>query len=275
MIAFTKAKINLGLWVTKKRTDGYHNIESIFYPIDLHDIIEVLPSHGASSSFCFSGLIIPGETEDNLAVKAYLLLKDHYQLPPIRLHLHKLIPIGSGLGGGSGDAATTLLLLNDLFQLRLTREQLSEHALSLGSDVPFFIDPRPALVTGKGEHMEAITLDLANWLMVLVIPGLAVNTREAYQLVVPEVRTVSLRDCVHAPISEWKSLIHNDFEKAIFTKHPLLAEVRQGLYDSGALYASMSGSGSALFGLFERGHPGISQCINGFRPKGMMVIPCN
>jgi len=249
MIVFPNAKINLGLHVLRKRTDGYHDIDTCMYPIPLKEALEIIPS--PSFSFTHSGIPIPGTAEHNLIVKAFqLLLTDFPKITPVAAHLHKHIPIGAGLGGGSADAAFALKLLNELFSLGLTQKQLEDYASQLGSDCPFFVQNKAQMATGRGEKLESISIDLSgNWIY-LIHPGIHIGTKEAYAGIKPSERDLDLKEILANP-SSWKSQLVNDFEKGIFSNYPEIASIKSKLYNAGAWYAAMSGSGSAVFGLFK------------------------
>lgn len=250
MVSFPNAKINLGLNVIRKRTDGYHDLETCFYPVDWTDMLEIIPS----SSFRFSstGLPIDGNAESNLVVKAYNLVKRDFDLPPVHIHLHKIIPMGAGLGGGSADAAFTLRQLNERFNLGLSELSLENYAAKLGSDCSFFISGVPKLGTGRGEILSPVSVSLKGKFLVIVKPNVHVSTAEAYAGIKPRPSDISVREVVESkPIQEWKHLLKNDFEESVFVKFPVIANVKNDLYDQGALYASMSGSGSSVFGIFE------------------------
>ena len=248
MISFPNAKINLGLNVLRKREDGYHDIESCFFPIDLRDSLEIIKSE--KFSFRSYGIEIPGDSETNLCVKAYDLLKDKYELPPIEIHLLKNIPIGAGLGGGSADGAFMLKLLNEQFSLGIATTDLQSYALQLGSDCPFFIENKPVIVSGRGEEMEPIDLDLSNYKIVVENPGIHISTKEAYSGVAPHLPKTAIREIVDKPIEEWEDQLINDFEPSVFISHPEIQEIKNKMYESGAVYSSMTGSGSAVFGIF-------------------------
>ena len=254
MIAFPNCKINLGLNILRKRADGFHDLETVFYPVPFTDALELVgDTSAAETSFTVTGIPIQGNASDNLCIKAYQLLKmDFPQLPAVKIHLHKVIPTGAGLGGGSADAAFMLKLLNDKFQLGLSTAQLSVYALQLGSDCPFFIINKPCFATGRGEKMEEISLDLSAWKIVLVNPGIHVNTGWAFSQLTPSLPGRPARDIVSQPISTWWEELKNDFEEPVFAAHPAIKKIKQGLYDQGAIYASMSGSGSTVFGIFDR-----------------------
>lgn len=260
MIVFPTCKINLGLRVPSKRQDGYHNIETIFYPIPLTDALEVIrktePSN-ESLTFSFSGLPISGKEEDNLCIKAYKLLKEKFpDLPPILAHLHKIIPMGAGLGGGSSDGAFMLRLLNQLFSLQLSDEKLCEYALKLGSDCPFFIHNQPCYAEGRGELMEPISLSLKDYTIALVYPALHVSTantfRELNRTTTPLKYDQSLQDIIGMPVKEWKDVLVNEFEIPVTKQFPEIAKIKSNLYEAGALYASMTGSGSSVFAIFDK-----------------------
>lgn len=252
MIVFPNCKINLGLHVIRKRSDGFHDLETVFYPLPLTDALEVISP--GTLTFTGSGISIPGNTTDNLCLKAWHLLKQDFpELAPINIHLHKHIPIGAGLGGGSADAAFTLQLLNNRFQLNLSEEQLIAYAATLGSDCPFFIRNKPCYATGRGEILEPISLNLDTWSFVLVYPGIHVNTGWAFGKITPKIPVQSLHSSIMEPVENWKTLISNDFEAPVFSAHPELSVIKAELYANGAVYATMSGSGSAMVGIFPKG----------------------
>lgn len=249
MITFPNAKINIGLNITEKRTDGYHNLETIFYPIDLYDSLEFIKNKNLK--FQSSGLKIEGEPENNLILKAYKLLKEEFNLPNIDIHLHKAIPMGAGLGGGSADAAFMLKMLNDEFCLGLSSQELEQKAAKLGADCAFFIKNKPTLAKGIGNIFEPTSINLSGYHIVLIKPEVHVSTAEAYGGCKPQRWTTPLEVAIKRPISEWKNCIFNDFEKTVFVAHPELAKIKDMLYAKGAVYAAMSGSGSTIYGLFE------------------------
>jgi 4-diphosphocytidyl-2-C-methyl-D-erythritol kinase len=252
MIVFPNCKINLGLHVIRKRPDGFHDLETVFYPLPLTDALEVITP--GSLTFTGSGIAIPGNSADNLCLKAWQLLKQDFpSLSPVDIHLHKHIPIGAGLGGGSADAAFILQLLNDRFQLALSEQQLIGYAATLGSDCPFFIRNKPCYATGRGEILEPVSLNLDAWSFVLVYPGIHVNTGWAFGKITPKVPVQSLRSSILEPLENWKTIISNDFEAPVFSAHPQLAGIKADLYANGAVYATMSGSGSAMVGIFPKG----------------------
>ncbi|MBW8686773.1 4-(cytidine 5'-diphospho)-2-C-methyl-D-erythritol kinase [Chitinophaga sp. B61] len=251
MIVFPNCKINLGLHVVSKRPDGFHELETVFYPLPLTDALEVISP--GSLSFTTSGIAVPGNSADNLCLKAWRLLKqDFADLPEVDIHLHKHIPIGAGLGGGSSDAAFMLQTLNNRFQLGISKEQLITYAAALGSDCPFFIENKAVYATGRGEIMTPVNLDLSSWSFVLVYPGIHINTGWAFSRITPKVPVLSLRDSIAQPVEQWREIISNDFEAAVFPAHPELAEIKDTLYAAGAVYAAMSGSGSAFVGIFPK-----------------------
>jgi 4-diphosphocytidyl-2-C-methyl-D-erythritol kinase len=256
MIAFPNAKINLGLKVLDQRTDGFHNIETIFYPVGLSDVLEMVPSKDGILTFESSGLHIPGYNNDNLCVKAFHLLSSIFHLPPVKIHLHKVIPIGAGLGGGSSDGALTIKLLNDLFLLGLTCDQMMYYARKLGSDCAFFILNRPTLAFNKGDRFEALDLNLSGYRIEVVSPDIHISTAEAYSMIdtgaESRIDDFSLNDIIRQPVVEWRKILINDFEKPVFKKYPELRRMKQDLYDQGAIYASMTGSGSSIYGIFPR-----------------------
>ena len=266
MITFPHAKINIGLQVTERRFDGYHNLDTVFYPIPIQDALEVVVADGADYDcrLHISGITIEGETDNNLVVRAYRLLASDYTLPPVDIYLHKHIPTGAGLGGGSADASFMLRLLNEMFELGISTAQLESYATKLGADCPFFITSKPVYATGIGNEFHPIELDLSGWYIVVVKPDVFVSTKEAYSMVKPEKPEKTLDKKILHPITEWKDIISNDFEKGIFSLHPELAEIKEKLYSLGAKYAAMSGSGSALFGLFEVPIEGVEKYFDGY-----------
>nr|WP_074493129.1 4-(cytidine 5'-diphospho)-2-C-methyl-D-erythritol kinase [Mucilaginibacter polytrichastri] len=249
MIVFPNAKINIGLNITAKRPDGYHNLETVFYPVKINDALEAIIA--PQLSFASSGITIPGDIENNLCIKAYEFVKTDHDLPPLKIHLHKHIPIGAGLGGGSADAAFFIKLLDQQFELNLTVEAMQNYCRQLGADCAFFIENKPVYAFDKGDQFESIELDLSKYVIVLVMPPLHVSSADAFRGIKPELSTVSLKELIKLPLAEWKEHIKNDFEKSVIGKFPLIGEVKQSLYEAGALYASMSGSGASVFGIFE------------------------
>ncbi|MBC7892256.1 MAG: 4-(cytidine 5'-diphospho)-2-C-methyl-D-erythritol kinase [Sphingobacteriaceae bacterium] len=250
MITFPNAKINLGLCITEKRPDGYHNLESVFYPVGWTDVLEILPADEAS--FKSTGLPIPGEKATNLCLKAYILLKTDFDLPPVRMHLHKVVPIGAGLGGGSADGAFTLSLLNGQFSLGLSAAQLEEYARKLGSDCAFFIQNQPRFCFGKGDEFSETSISLAGVWAVLVNPGIHISTAEAYAGVKPRKPETDLRQALSQARGTWRETVQNEFEESLLPRYPVMARLKEKLYEAGAFYASVTGSGSTLYGLFTQ-----------------------
>ena len=257
MIGFPNCKINLGLQITDRRPDGYHNLQSCFYPVGWSDVLEIIQDDSLTTTessarvqFTATGIPIPG-VGDNLCRKAYNALCAYFNLPPVRMHLHKLVPIGAGLGGGSADAALTLKQLNGLFGLGLSLAQLESYARPLGADCAFFIQNRPRYCVQKGDVFEEINIDLEGYCIVLVYPNVAISTAEAYAGIRPRQPDVPLRALLEAPIERWRGTVHNDFEDSLFPRYPVLADIKAQLYEQGAVYAAMSGSGSTVFGLFS------------------------
>jgi 4-diphosphocytidyl-2-C-methyl-D-erythritol kinase len=254
MITFPNAKINLGLNIIEKRPDGYHNLETIFYPINLQDALEVTRRENNDKEYTLhiSGSPLEGEPEDNLVVKAYKLLKKDYPgLLPVDIHMYKHIPAGAGLGGGSSDAACMIKLLNDKFSLGLSTERMEEYAVKLGADCAFFIRNKPVFATGIGNLFEPVELSLKGYHIILIKPDIFVSTRDAFAEIKPVRPAVSLKEIVKQPIETWKSSMKNDFEDSVFKKFPEIAAIKDELYDLGAVYAAMSGSGSSVYGIFK------------------------
>jgi 4-diphosphocytidyl-2-C-methyl-D-erythritol kinase len=249
VIAFPPAKINLGLNIVGKRSDGFHEIETCFYPLPLTDVLEIIPSK--EFSFSSSGLTIRGSADENLCVKAFKLLQRESNIDAVKIHLHKVIPMGAGLGGGSSDAAYTLRLLNAVFDLRLSQQRLSQFAAEVGSDCSFFIGDGPKLGKGRGEILNVANVSLKGWHLLLVKPEVHVATAEAYAGVIPRSAKDPIEKTLSHDVSEWRDLLVNDFEESIFKKFPVIADVKKKIIDLGAIYSSMTGSGSAVFGLFK------------------------
>ncbi|WP_319229422.1 4-(cytidine 5'-diphospho)-2-C-methyl-D-erythritol kinase [Draconibacterium orientale] len=265
MITFPNAKINIGLNVVEKRPDGYHNLETIFYPVKLADALEVVDAE--ETAFSSSGIEIDATAENNLVYKAYSLLAGDFDLPPVKMHLHKVIPFGAGLGGGSADAAFALKMLNDYFALGLTTTQLEDYAARIGADCPFFIQNKPTFAHGIGDQFKPVNLDLSAYEIVIVKPPFSVGTPQAYQNIVPAKPEFNLLQIDQLPIEDWKSVVKNDFEKSVFPQFPEIENLKEKLYDAGAVYASMSGSGSAVFGIFRH----LPTNLDKYLPKGIFI----
>lgn len=254
MICFPNAKINLGLNIVSRRNDGFHNLETIFYPISLKDGLEIINSESqAQYQFYQTGIKIDGDPSSNIVIKAFELIMNHttIKIPNIDIHLLKKIPTGAGLGGGSSDAAFMLKLLNETYSLGISNDKLSELALQIGADCPFFLYNKPAFASGIGSKLEPIELDLSGMYFLIVKPDVFISTKEAYSMITPKTPTLSLKDIVTRPLYEWKKLMKNDFEEPIFKKYPQICKIKLQLYELGATYASMSGSGSSLYGIFK------------------------
>ena len=257
MIVFPIAKINLGLNVVEKRPDGYHNLQTVFYPVPIKDALEVqrmdegFPSE-VDCDLKVTNIAIEGDEQRNLVVRAYQLLKEDYPtLPRIHTHLWKGIPTQAGMGGGSSDCAYMIRLLNELFDLKMSDEKMIQYAARLGADCAFFIKSTPCYAEGIGEKMQAIRLDLSEWYIGVVRPDIPVPTKEAFSLIHPHYPDVCPKDAVMQPVETWRETLVNDFEESVFAQHPEIGKVKALLYEMGAIYAAMSGSGSALFGLFK------------------------
>ncbi|MBN3035193.1 MAG: 4-(cytidine 5'-diphospho)-2-C-methyl-D-erythritol kinase [Bacteroidales bacterium] len=251
MICFPNAKVNIGLKVLRRRADGYHDIESLLYPIGWCDILEVVPCEGEGPFLELTGTPIPGTPGENMVMKAFSLVRKHHPLPSCGIHLHKVIPAGSGLGGGSADGVFMLHLLNRQFGLSIGIDEMTSMAGKLGSDCPFFLRNRPALVTGKGDRIEVVETDLSSYTWVIVVPEIRISTREAYTWITPATPPGSLASRISRPVEEWRGQVFNDFEDPVFQRFPHLPVIRDTLYNRGAVYASLTGSGSAIFGLFR------------------------
>ena len=255
MIVYPNAKINIGLNVVEKRPDGYHNLETVFYPIGLQDILEIqeletdVPDSGYRLKV--TGTVLDGSPEDNLVVRAFKLLKKDFDLPPVSIGLYKHIPTGAGLGGGSADAAFTVKTLNERFKLGLSIGQMEDYCTQLGADCPFFIQNKPMFATGIGNVFQPIELNLKYKQLVLVKPDTFVSTKDAYAKVKVQHPEKRLPELLSAPIETWKDTVVNDFEASVLSKYPEIAAIKDKMYDLGAVYASMSGSGSSVFGIFE------------------------
>lgn len=277
MITFPNAKINLGLNVVERRPDGYHNLETVFYPIPLQDILEVTTFEedssedipvGADVVLHAGGITIAGEAEDNLVVKAYRLLKAEFDLPPIHIHIFKHIPSGAGLGGGSSDATFMLRLLRDKFSLPLTDDELEVRSARLGADCAFFVRNAPAFATGIGNIFTPMPdFSLRGYQILLIKPDIFVSTRDAFALIRPHKPARPLMEIASLPVEEWRNAgMCNDFEDSVFAKHPAIGEIKARLYDMGAVYASMSGSGSSVFGLFAKGTEADTSALESLYP---------
>lgn len=251
MILFPNAKINLGLDILRKRPDGYHDIETVMIPVGWRDILEIVPAKGDETTMTVTGREVNCPPEKNLVMKAYRALSEKVELPPVDIYLRKIIPDGAGMGGGSADAAFTLRGLNELFALGLTDAALAEIAATLGADCPFFIYNRPMLCTGTGTKMEEIDVDLSGLTVAIVKPPVSVPTAEAYRHTVPQYPATPLRESIKLPVGLWNGRVKNDFEPSVFPAYPAVGEIKSQLMEAGAVYASMSGSGSAVYGLFE------------------------
>jgi 4-diphosphocytidyl-2-C-methyl-D-erythritol kinase len=254
MITFPKSKINLGLRITGKRPDGYHDIETVFYPVPLSDALEFVESDGAHDydKLVVTGINISGSPDNNLVIRAIRKLRESYDLPYFRIHLHKAIPTGAGLGGGSSDAAIILKALNRCYGLSIDPETLKKYALDLGSDCPFFLNPVPSLACGRGEMLRPLSLFLQGYYIILLNPGIKISTREAYINCHPAKPEKSLETYLDEKPSLWKNTIFNDFEEYAFKLYPEIRELKEKLYEEGAFYSSMSGSGSSVYGIFEQ-----------------------
>ena len=249
MIVYPNAKINLGLNVVAKRPDGYHDIETAFYPIPLQDALEV--ADAPTFRFRMAGTPLDCPAGDNLVIKVLQMVEQDFKLPELDIFLYKHIPSGAGLGGGSSDAAFMLMLLNERFGLGLTKDEMKARLATLGADCPFFVENRPVLATGIGDVMTPIDLSLAGWTLVLVKPDIAVSTAEAYAGVKPQKPATPIAEILKLPVEQWQGRLCNDFEESVFARHPEIAATRDLLLDLGATYAAMSGSGSTVFGLFK------------------------
>lgn len=274
MITFPNIKINLGLSITEKRPDGYHNLETVFYPVALEDALEIRTNLEAQQKFTLHqhGMEIAGNPENNLVVKAYLLLDKEFHLPPVEIHLYKHIPSGAGLGGGSSDAAFMLKLLNEHYNLQLSDKQLEDYAATLGADCAFFIKNTPTYAEGIGNIFSPIELSLKGYRIMIVKPDVFVSTREAFANIRPHRPEYPVREVIRRPVAEWKDTLINDFEASVFPQYPVIGEIKEELYHQGAIYASMSGSGSSVFGLFaaDTTLPEIDWGTNAFCFKGTL-----
>jgi 4-diphosphocytidyl-2-C-methyl-D-erythritol kinase len=265
MLCFPNCKINIGLHITGRRADGYHDLETVFYPVQVRDALEAVPA--AETSLHMSGLPVTGDHTHNLAWKALELLRQHAagRIPELAIYLHKAIPMGAGLGGGSADGAFMLRLLNDLAGLGLDGAELERLALRLGSDCPFFIRNRPQYATGRGEGMSDISPGLTGYSIQLICPDVHVSTARAFGMITPKAAAFDLRKLPGLAPEEWKDRVTNDFEAPVFAMHPVLQRIKQQLYEQGAVYASMSGSGSAIYGVFRKGERAVVAAEVGFK----------
>lgn len=268
MIVYPNAKINIGLNVVEKRPDGYHNLETVFYPIGLQDILEIKVLDEGNVPECgyklkITGTILDGSPEDNLVVRAFKMLKHDFNLPPLSIGLYKHIPTGAGLGGGSSDAAFTIKTLNKRFDLRLTDEQMEDYCTRLGADCPFFIKDTPVFATGIGNEFHPVSFSLKGKHLVLVKPDIFVSTKDAYAKVNVRRPDTPLPELLAQPLETWKDTVINDFERSVFSKYPEIAAIKDSMYDIGAVYASMSGSGSSVFGIFDEPVENIDEVFSG------------
>ena len=252
MIIFPNSKINLGLNVVEKRNDGFHNIHTVFYPVALCDVLEIVESQNGESALFNSGLIVDTDTKNNLCMKALQLIKSDFKIPEINIFLHKKIPFGAGLGGGSSDAANVLMLLNKMFDLNINQAKLMQYAAMLGSDCAFFIKNKPQFATGRGEIMSDIDINLSGYYFVLVKPNISISTAQAYADIIPHQPKTCISEIISKPVVQWKNLLVNDFETTVFARFPQIKEIKEQLYRKGAIYASMSGSGSSVYGFFDK-----------------------
>ena len=271
MITYPHAKINLGLHILRKRVDGFHDLETLFYPIDLRDILEIIPSPELPyPRLTVSGIEIEGHADNNLCLQAYRLLHNDFpNLDPVSIHLHKQIPTQAGLGGGSADASFTLRSLNSIFKLGLSSEDLRSYAARLGSDCSFFIDSNPSIGSGKGDILTPFPISLKGYYLLVIVPSLKISTAEAYANTTPHIPNLSLQEILAHPIQDWKNLLNNDFESSLFPRYPILADIKSCCYKHGALYASLSGSGSAMYGVFPS-----SPTLSPFRSLGNPQLYC-
>ena len=250
MLSFANAKINLGLNVIRKRSDGYHDLETVFYPVKIYDAIEITD---AAETVCkIEGISIPGDNRDNICLKAFQVLRKDFDLPPQQITLLKNIPVGAGLGGGSADAAFLVKLMNEKFDLKLSEAQMEDYVRPLGADCAFFVKNKPVFAEGIGDEFTRLDIDLSGYYMVLVKPAAHVATAVAYNGIKPFIPVTSLKDLIHLPLRDWKGNIRNDFEIPVFSKYPEIEQVKTALYHEGAIFASMSGSGSSVFAIFEK-----------------------
>ncbi|PST82238.1 4-(cytidine 5'-diphospho)-2-C-methyl-D-erythritol kinase [Pedobacter yulinensis] len=250
MLCFPNAKINLGLNVTAKRPDGYHELETVFYPVRIHDAVEC--TDAAETSCQVTGGLVPDDGQDNLCLRAFKLISADYDIPPQQMGLLKRIPVGAGLGGGSADAAFTIRLLNDKFGLDMSSAAMQQYARQLGADCAFFIDNKPVLASGRGDMFSPLQVDLSDWFLVVVKPPVHVATAAAYARIKPRKPLTSLTESLHLPPTTWKSRVLNDFEQSVFELYPEISQIKASLYHAGAVFALMSGSGSAVYAIFDK-----------------------
>lgn len=249
MILFPPAKINLGLDILGKRSDGYHSLETCMVAVDITDVLEILSSN--DFHFSHSGISIDGPTENNLIVKAFNLMQSEYNVPNVKIHLQKNIPMGAGLGGGSSDATSTLIGLNKMFNLGVTNDVLKDMASELGSDCAFFVENSIQIGTGKGDVLNPVSLDLDGYYLRIINPGIHIGTKEAYTNLRFSPDDHCIEDIIELPVSEWKGVLKNDFENSAFSNHEILPLIKERLYNDGAIYASMTGSGSTMYGIYN------------------------
>jgi 4-diphosphocytidyl-2-C-methyl-D-erythritol kinase len=258
MIVFPTCKINLGLRILRKREDGYHDLDTVFYPVPVCDVLEVLPTADSKADISFkqTGYSLPGDVENNSCVKAYHLVKNLFPtLPGVSVHLHKIIPPGAGLGGGSADAVFMLRALQQLFSLEIPSSTLQDLSLTLGSDCPFFLLNSAANAAGRGEILSSLPLSLSTYAIYLINPGIHISTPAAFKACAPSLAGEAVASTLQRPISTWKTFLKNQFEEGIFAQYPILASIKEELYNQGAIYASMSGSGSTMYGIFPTSAP--------------------
>jgi 4-diphosphocytidyl-2-C-methyl-D-erythritol kinase len=267
MLFFPNVKINIGLNILTRRDDGFHDIETLMIPVGLCDSLEFIKAK--EFSFSSSGIVLDVNSDNNLCTKAYELLKKIYQLPAISMHLHKAIPTGAGLGGGSADAAFLLKNLNNYFKLNITDKDLKDHAATLGSDCPFFIENKPSLAYGRGEILESFDVDLTKYKIIIAHPGIHVNTAWAYKNSIPNSNRRKLKSLLGSNhITNWRNIITNDFEIVVFSVYPEIKELKDKMYNLGAVYSSMTGSGSAVYGIFEENEVDYTQHFSCFVWQG-------
>jgi 4-diphosphocytidyl-2-C-methyl-D-erythritol kinase len=272
MLTFPNAKINIGLFITAKRNDGYHDLETIFYPVAVRDALEIIDIPQVNTSIRLTGLPVAGDQQNNLVWKAYTLLQHDFpgKVFPLSIYLHKVIPMGAGLGGGSADGAFMLKMLNNHFNLGLNTDQLEQYALKLGSDCPFFIRNKAAFASGRGEQLEETDLDLSDYSIQLIYPDIHISTAIAFAGITPAPATYSLRNIPTLPLDKWKDHIRNDFETSLFPEYPLLERLKEQLYAGGALYASLSGTGSTVYGIFKKGEQAAISAETAFKQRYLL-----